>query len=157
MNASPYLFFNCPLQYSSVCSSAMFMYPSRQVRTPGKLNFNYHFSALLKNLASVVHARVELDHDWSANDLLEKIIWILSATHDDDDVSAGVSGKISGNETIKFIGLHNNNQASRGYHTILYNSALLFTPPHFHSREVHHLHSSTAQHLTHFLILVQQE
>lgn len=37
INASPYLFFNCPLTYSSVCSSAMFIYPSKQARTP-KIN-----------------------------------------------------------------------------------------------------------------------
>lgn len=34
INASPYLFFNCPFTYSSVCSRAMFIYPSRQARTP---------------------------------------------------------------------------------------------------------------------------
>lgn len=34
IKASPYLSFNCPLTYSSVCSSAMFMYPSIQANTP---------------------------------------------------------------------------------------------------------------------------
>lgn len=34
INASPYLFFNCPFTYSSVCSRAIFIYPSRHARTP---------------------------------------------------------------------------------------------------------------------------
>ena len=35
MKQSPYLFLSCPSWlYSSVCSIAMFMYPSRQARTP---------------------------------------------------------------------------------------------------------------------------
>lgn len=34
MKASPYLFLSCPFRYSSLCSSAMFMQPSRQARTP---------------------------------------------------------------------------------------------------------------------------
>ena len=35
IKASPYLFFNCPFTYSSVCSKAIFMYPSKQTKTPG--------------------------------------------------------------------------------------------------------------------------
>lgn len=35
MNASPYLFLSCPLEYSSVCSKAMFINPSRHERIPG--------------------------------------------------------------------------------------------------------------------------
>ena len=34
MKQSPYLALSCPSTYSSVCSIAMFMYPSRQARTP---------------------------------------------------------------------------------------------------------------------------
>lgn len=34
MKASPYLCFSCPFTYSSVCSKAMFMYPSRHAKTP---------------------------------------------------------------------------------------------------------------------------
>jgi hypothetical protein len=34
MKQSPYRFFKCPSTYSSVCSIAMFMNPSRQARTP---------------------------------------------------------------------------------------------------------------------------
>ena len=42
MKASPYLALSCPFTYSSVCSIAMFMKPSRHARTPvpqhGKLS-----------------------------------------------------------------------------------------------------------------------
>lgn len=31
---SPYLFFSCPLTYSSVCSIAMFIYPSKHAKIP---------------------------------------------------------------------------------------------------------------------------
>jgi hypothetical protein len=36
MKASPYLFFSWPFTYSSVCSIAMFMYPSRQAKIPAQ-------------------------------------------------------------------------------------------------------------------------
>lgn len=34
MKASPYLFLSCPFEYSSVCSNAIFMKPSRHERIP---------------------------------------------------------------------------------------------------------------------------
>lgn len=34
IKASPYLFLSCPLTYSSVCSIAMFMYPSKHAKIP---------------------------------------------------------------------------------------------------------------------------
>lgn len=46
MKASPYLFFNWPLTYSSVCSKAMFIYPSKQANTPTITKKNDYLTCL---------------------------------------------------------------------------------------------------------------
>ena len=83
INASPYLALSWPFTYSSVCSMAMFMKPSRHASTPdarvrqnGAMNRRadreqWAAAASLPRTA-VVHARVELDHDWAAQDVLQE-------------------------------------------------------------------------------------
>ena len=42
MKQSPSRFFNSPFWYSSVCSSAMFMKPSKQVKIPVEVVYKYY-------------------------------------------------------------------------------------------------------------------
>lgn len=61
MKASPYLFFNCPLTYSSVCSIAIFMYPSRHARIPAHEDQRYQNNQWM--YGSIVHAILnQLEH-----------------------------------------------------------------------------------------------
>ena len=77
MKASPYWFVTVPLTYSSVCSRAMFMYPSRQESTPGieqridarKQNEN----ASSVGRTSVIDARCQSDNDRLAHDAFQEI------------------------------------------------------------------------------------
>lgn len=57
INASPNLFFSCPLTYSSVCSNAIFMYPSRQASTPVKVKVIFIYICFILVYIIVVQGR----------------------------------------------------------------------------------------------------
>ena len=76
MKASPYLALSCPFTYSSVCSIAMFMKPSRHASTPVRRLASSACakrSRARRHATSVVHARVELDHHRPSKHLLEEL------------------------------------------------------------------------------------
>ena len=76
MKASPYLALSCPFTYSSVCSIAMFMKPSRHASTPVRRLASSACakgSRARRHATSVVHARVELDHHRPPKHLLEEV------------------------------------------------------------------------------------
>lgn len=88
-NASPYSFVLVPLTYSSVCSSAMFMYPSKQLRTPVSVRpqaseVREHGASQYRptswstdeeeqlELTAVVDPAIQPDHDFLSHDTLEE-------------------------------------------------------------------------------------
>jgi hypothetical protein len=94
MNASPYLALSWPLTYSSVCSMAMFIKPSKHASTParGLRSAQGPVSARAGRAAqpgqgslartSVVHPRVQLHNDRPAQHVLQEgrgigRVWIL--------------------------------------------------------------------------------
>lgn len=80
MKASPYFCFNCPLTYSSVCSKAMFRYPSRQARTP-RCKDAQTKNRLTEKVTSIVHSGIQLHYHRTTDDLFQKIVWCMFATH----------------------------------------------------------------------------
>ena len=80
MKASPYLALSCPFTYSSVCSIAMFMKPSRHASTPVRRLASSACakgSRARRHATSVVHARVELDHHRPPKHLLEELSGVV--------------------------------------------------------------------------------
>lgn len=83
-NASPYSFVLTPLTYSSVCSSAMFMYPSRQLSVPvrprrnpaevlrGQLAVSSRREGRERERTSVVDSAIEPDDDLLPDYTLEE-------------------------------------------------------------------------------------
>lgn len=105
MKVSPYFFFSWPLTYSSVCSRAMFMYPSKHANLPvpvesattwcepraGQHNTggdtSVHRRAMLMSAerrswtTSVVDTRVQLDNDLLADNVPQEVVWCLFLRH----------------------------------------------------------------------------
>lgn len=84
IKASPYLFFSWPLAYSSVWSSAIFMYPSRQARTPVnvyRMIPDLFYNRKYTRITSVINTTVQLYNNWTPMDLIDELGESFLARH----------------------------------------------------------------------------